>query len=300
MHLILFRILEKYFLILGAKTKGWNDHRKSFPNTGKMQKWDSAVCRQAGLLPLNKQKDRMKDSIFKVKSGQSTDFQFDKRVVDVFDDMVVRSVPYYLEIQRMMAELATTYAKPGTNLYDLGCSTGTTMIAMSRSVDKGVNFVGVDESPQMLQKCEAKLLSNEIPQKFVLKDSDLNKEVNIENASVVVLCLVLQFVRPLNRQKLIRSIYDQMNPGGAIILVEKVLSEGKEFNRKFIDYYYDYKRRNDYNEMEIAQKREALENVLIPYKLSENISMLSEAGFKECETFFKWYNFAGIVAVKPQ
>jgi len=240
----------------------------------------------------------MIDNIFKEKSGTSTDFQFDKRVVDVFDDMVIRSVPYYLEMQRMMVELAGAFVKPETNLYDLGCSTGTTLISISKTIDKSVNFVGIDESPQMLDKCANNFELNKVQQKYSLKSFDLNKGVEIENASVVILCLTLQFVRPLNRAQLIQSVYDQMNKGGAIILVEKVLGEGTSFNRKFIDYYYDYKRRNDYNEMEIAQKREALENILIPYKLSENIQLLNDAGFKECETFFKWYNFAGLIAVK--
>jgi len=240
----------------------------------------------------------MLDSIYKEKANVSTDFQFDKKVVDVFDDMVVRSVPYYLEIQRMMVELAGSIAKSETNLYDLGCSTGTTMISMSKVLDHSINFVGIDESPQMLESCRKNLEANDVKQKFSLKSYDLNEGIEIENASVVVLCLTLQFVRPLNRTQLVQSIYDQLNPGGALILVEKVLGEGTSFNRKFIDYYYDYKRRNDYNELEIAQKREALENVLIPYKLSENIKLLSDVGFKECETFFKWYNFAGLVAVK--
>ncbi len=240
----------------------------------------------------------MIDSIFKEKSDQSTDFKFDKKVVDVFDDMVVRSVPYYLEIQRMMVELAGTFAKPNTNLYDLGCSTGTTLISMSKNLDHSVGFVGIDESPQMLESCKSNLEANKVEQCFNLNAFDLNKGVKIENASVVILCLTLQFVRPLYRAKLIQSIYDQINEGGAIILVEKVIGEGNEFNRKFIDLYYDYKRRNDYNDMEIAQKREALENILIPFKLSENIQMLKDAGFKECETFFKWYNFTGMIAVK--
>ncbi|WP_346860516.1 carboxy-S-adenosyl-L-methionine synthase CmoA [uncultured Draconibacterium sp.] len=240
----------------------------------------------------------MIDKVFKEKADQSTDFRFDKKVVDVFDDMVVRSVPYYLEIQRMMVELANTFAKPNTNLYDLGCSTGTTMISMSKELDKSVGFVGIDESPQMLESCRNNLDANGVEQVVKLNSFDLNKGVEIENASVVILCLTLQFVRPLYRAKLIQSIYDQMNPGGAIILVEKVIGEGSDFNRKFIDYYYDYKRRNDYNDMEIAQKREALENILIPFKLSENIHMLEEAGFKDCETFFKWYNFTGLIAIK--
>jgi tRNA (cmo5U34)-methyltransferase len=238
------------------------------------------------------------DNIFKQKIEKSTDFKFDKTVVDVFDDMVVRSVPFYLEMQRMITELAKDYTLPGTSLYDLGCSTGTTMLSLNRVLDPSVKFVGIDESQQMLDMCNANLKQEMISRPYELVAGDLNQTVEIRNASTVVLCLTLQFVRPLNRLKLLQSVYNQLNPGGCLILVEKILAETSEFNRQMIKYYYDYKRRNNYDDMEISQKREALENVLIPYKLSEDQQLLLEAGFNSCETFFKWYNFSGIVAFK--
>jgi tRNA (cmo5U34)-methyltransferase len=105
-------------------------------------------------------------------------------------------------------------------------------------------------------------------------------------------------VRPIYREKLVHDIYKGLNPGGVLILVEKILAEESNFNRDFIKYYYNYKRRNNYSELEISQKREALENVLVPYKLSEDISLLRDQGFAHCEVFFKWYNFAGLVATK--
>ena len=139
---------------------------------------------------------------------------------------------------------------------------------------------------------------NGIQRNYDLKSMDLNKGIMLDNASVVIMCLTLQFIRPLYREKLLKEIYDQMNENSCFILIEKVLGEDSLFNRLFIKYYYDFKRRNNYNEMEISQKREALENVLIPYKLMENRELLSGAGFRYVETFFKWYNFSGLVAVK--
>ena len=133
---------------------------------------------------------------------------------------------------------------------------------------------------------------------YELRCADLNKGVKVSNASVVVLCLTLQFVRPVYREQLLKNIYAGLNSGGVLILVEKILAEDSLFNRDFIEYYYNYKRRNQYSEMEISQKREALENVLVPYKLSENISLLRDNGFAHCEVFFKWYNFAGLIATK--
>ncbi len=238
------------------------------------------------------------DEIFKTASMKSTDFQFDNNVVQVFDDMVVRSVPYYLEFQRMIAEIAKDYAQPGTAVYDLGCSTGTTFVTLNPFLDEAVEFVGLDNSGEMLTKCKTNLETQGFTRRFELINADLNKKVQMKNASVAILCLTLQFVRPVNRLKLLQSVQRQLNPGGILILIEKVLSEDTAFNRKFIEYYYEMKRRNNYNDMEIAVKREALENVLIPYKVSENFQMLQEAQFRSPEVFFKWYNFAGILALK--
>jgi tRNA (cmo5U34)-methyltransferase len=150
----------------------------------------------------------------------------------------------------------------------------------------------------MVAQCIENFKASNVDREYEIRNHDLNTGVKIENASVVVLCLTLQFIRPLYRDKLVQDIYNQMNPNSCLILIEKVLGEDSLFNRLFIKYYYDFKRRNNYNDMEIAQKREALENVLIPYKLMENREMLLGKGFRYCEVFFKWYNFAGLVAVK--
>lgn len=239
-----------------------------------------------------------KDEVFKGPITQSFDFKFDQKVVTVFDDMVTRSVPYYLEMQRMIGELAQEYARVGTTVYDLGCSTGTTMKNMDNTVDQKIKFIGVDDSNQMLEQCEKNLKNSGMTRPFELKNVDLNKGIQTENASVVVLCLTLQFIRPLYRVKLLEEIRSGLVEGGCVILVEKILAEESGLNRNFIKYYYDFKKRNSYSEMEIAQKREALENVLIPYKLSEDIDMLLTSGFSHCEVFFKWYNFAGMIAFK--
>lgn len=239
-----------------------------------------------------------KDEVFKEEIKKASDFKFGANVANVFDDMVNRSVPFYGEIQRMMAELAADHAREGSDVYDLGCSTGTTMIGMDTLVKPDIRFVGIDDSQEMLDKCKLKLMEIGFSRDYELRCADLSQNIQITNASVVVLCLTLQFVRPIYRQQLLQHIYDGLNPGGALILVEKILAEESDFNRDFIKYYYNYKRRNNYSEMEISQKREALENVLIPYKLSEDITLLRDRGFAHCEIFFKWYNFAGIIAVK--
>ena len=198
----------------------------------------------------------------------------------------------------MMTEIAIDFAVTGSNVYDLGCSTGTTLINLDRVLSTDINFIGIDDSKEMLEKCKSNFDNAGLKRTYNLQYADLNKGVKLENPSVVIMCLTLQFIRPLYREKLIEDIYSQMNENGCLILIEKVLGEDSLFNRQFIKYYYDYKRRNQYNEMEISQKREALENVLIPYKLMENRELLLNKGFRYVETFFKWYNFCGMVAVK--
>jgi len=238
------------------------------------------------------------DQVFKTEIQKAGDFKFDTDVANVFDDMVNRSVPFYGEMQRMMAEQAADYAKSGTDVYDLGCATGTTLMSMNTSIVEDIRFIGLDDSVKMLDKCQIKLQAAGFKRSFELQLADLNEKIDISNASVVILCLTLQFVRPMYREKLLKTIFDGLNSGGVLILTEKILAEDSVFNRDFIKHYYNYKRRNHYSEMEISQKREALENILIPYKLSENMNLLNDAGFSHCEVFFKWYNFAGLVATK--
>jgi tRNA (cmo5U34)-methyltransferase len=239
-----------------------------------------------------------KDEVFRDEIEKASDFKFGANVAKVFDDMVNRSVPFYGEIQRMMAELAADHAKEETFVYDLGCSTGTTMIGMDTMVNPEIKFIGVDDSQEMLDKCKSKFIEIGFSRNYELRCADLGQGMQIQNASVVVLCLTLQFVRPIYRERLLADIYKGLNSGGVLILVEKILAEESNFNRDFIKYYYNYKRRNHYSELEISQKREALENVLVPYKLSENITLLRDKGFSHCEVFFKWYNFAGLIATK--
>ena len=239
-----------------------------------------------------------KDEIFKDKLKPVGDFIFNREVATVFDDMLNRSVPFYQEIQRMIAELAYDFAVDGTNIYDLGCSTGTTLLNLNRILGGRVRFIGVDYSNDMLEKCRKKLSENHFAGEYELICSDLNKGILVENASVVVMVLSLQFIRPLHRERLIENVFRGINDNGSLIIVEKVLGEDSVFNRLFIKYYYDMKKRNGYSDLEISKKRESLENVLIPYRLLENRELLLKQGFRYCDIFFKWYNFCGMVAVK--
>ncbi len=238
-----------------------------------------------------------KDHLYAIPKPLIPDFTFGAETAAVFDDMLERSVPFYTEIQRMIGEIATDFAMAGSNVYDLGCSTGGTLRCLG-NLDKEVTLVGVDSSAEMLARAEQELQAANFGRRYVLRCQDLNQGLEIENASAVIMCLTLQFVRPLHRERVMQTIYRGLNHQGCLILVEKVLANETLMNRLFIKYYYDLKRRNGYSDIEIAQKREALENVLIPYRLEENAGLLEAAGFRKPEIFFKWYNFCGLLAVK--
>ena len=238
------------------------------------------------------------DKVF-AEDMKINDFQFDKTVVDVFDDMVARSVPLYRETQTSALNLAKNFVAPKTNVYDIGSSTGTLLIHFADLVnDQTVEFVGYDCSKPMIDKAIEKLDASNATDQLKFRLGNIEEDLSLNNASVIFMTYTLQFIRPLRRQIVINKLFEALNPGGALIMIEKVLGNNSLFNRLYIDLYYDYKAQVGYSDKEIVQKREALENILIPYRMDENVTMLSEAGFESIDTFFKWYNWAGIIAVK--
>ena len=239
-----------------------------------------------------------RDEIFSEKREGVADFDFGERTAEVFDDMLDRSVPLYRELQRMTGEIAAEFAVDGSHVYDLGCSTGITLRTLCEAVAADVRFIGVDYSEAMLVRARREFAERGITRPVEFIQADLNHGFAVTNASVVVLNLTLQFVRPLYRDLLVRSIHAGLNENGCLILIEKVLGNDSLFNRLFIRFYYDMKKRNGYSETEIAQKREALENVLIPYRVDENADLLRKNGFTHMDVFLKWYNFCGLLAVK--
>ncbi len=239
-----------------------------------------------------------KDAIFARERPRAADFEFGPETAGVFDDMVGRSVPFYGEIQRMVCELAADFAASGSTLYDLGCATGTTLLALDPLVPPDVHFVGVDNADAMLAQARRKLARRSNSRQIDLRLADLHESPIIENASVVLMILTLQFIRPLHRARIMRRIAQGLNENGCLILVEKLALGNSLLNRLFINYYYAMKRRHGYSEIEIAQKREALENILIPYRLDENRELLLENGFRHVEEFFRWYNFSALIALK--
>lgn len=242
-----------------------------------------------------------RDRVFVESTARASDFVFNTEVAQVFDDMIVRSIPFYLEQQCMIKEIGKKFWIPGTDVYDLGCSTATTLINLCREIEGPVRFVGYDNSIPMLERAKRKIKENGFENHIEVRYGDLNEDLlnlSLDNASVVTMCFTLQFLRPLKRDYLIKRIYNGLVEGGALVVTEKILTNSSHMNRFFIDFYYDFKKRNGYSENEILRKREALENVLIPYRIDENLELFRRNGFEIVETFFQWYNFAGFLCVK--
>ncbi|MBT3583600.1 MAG: carboxy-S-adenosyl-L-methionine synthase CmoA [Halobacteriovoraceae bacterium] len=240
-----------------------------------------------------------RDTVFSDKRDAITGFQFDDEVAAVFDDMVSRSVPFYNEIHRIILDLLDRVFKNQGPIYDLGCSTGSTISIIAKHLEKkGITpqFIGVDNSRAMLDKCEEKLKEHKVDQ--VRLHCQNIEDVSIHDAEVVLMNYTMQFIPTEKRQALLKKVYDGLRPGAMFILSEKINCTESSIHELVTELYYDFKRRNGYSELEISQKREALENVLVPLTPKEQITNLKSAGFEKSEMVFRWYNFACYLGIK--
>lgn len=239
----------------------------------------------------------MKDTLFKSDDVKG-EFRFDAKVAEVFDDMLSRSVPFYGEVQRIIANLATEHYREGTKIFDLGCSTGTTIINVCNAAAGGrLDIIGVDSSEPVIAKAREKISKAGLAAKIELVCKNI-RDIEIRDASVVIMNYTMQFIKPESRKALIRQIYDGLDKGGILLISEKVLEEDVAMSDLFIDKYYDFKREMGYSDLEIAKKREALDKVLIPMTTDEELRLLNDGGFDNVSIFFKWFNFTSFIAVK--
>jgi len=222
-------------------------------------------------------------------------FEFDEEVAAVFDDMLQRSVPFYKESQKITEFFALKHLQEDSTLYDLGSSTASLLINISRKLECNANLIGLDNSDAMLEQARKKSLA--LGAKIELENADI-LEYDYKEADVFVSNYTLQFIRPLVREELVKKIASSLKEEGIFIFSEKVISHHSKLNKDLIECYYDFKKEQGYSEYEIMQKREALENVLVPYSEDENIKMAKNCGFSHCEVVFRWANFATFIAVK--
>ena len=239
-----------------------------------------------------------KDDIFAEPLAQVPNFSFDDQVADVFPDMIQRSVPGYQTIIQTIGKLTSRFQQADSNYYDLGCSLGAATLAMRRNIN-AVNskIIAVDNSSAMVERCERHLQAfrSEIPVEVKLADI---RQQTIENAAIVVINFTLQFLPKEDRNALINSIYLGLKPGGLLILSEKFINNDAQTNELLVELHHDFKRANGYSELEISQKRSALENVMKPDTLPEHQQRLQQAGFTSQTLWFQCFNFCSMVAIK--
>jgi len=243
-------------------------------------------------------KNTSEDNLFASPLDEIVDFVFDEKVVDVFPDMINRSVPGYSTIINLIGTIAQQRAQPDTCLYDLGCSLGAASLAIRhRLTQTGCKIISVDNAEAMIERFEKIVQRDNSPIPVDTICADI-QDVEIKNASVVVMNFTLQFI-PLNqRQDILAKIFAGLNEGGCLILSEKLAFPDEKENAMQIDLHHAFKKANGYSDLEIAQKRSALENVLIPETAAKHCQRLKETGFTHVFQWFQCFNFASFIAIK--
>lgn len=238
------------------------------------------------------------DLIFSTKQRALKDFAFDEQVVEVFPDMISRSVPGYNTIIETIGRLSHQYVKENTTIYDLGCSLGAATLAMKKAITaENCNIIGVDNSPAMVERCKMHINAFKGNTPVEIVEGNII-DFPITNASMVVLNFTLQFVEPEKRKDVIANIANGLNKGGLLVLSEKLSDEDKVADDLLIDLHHDFKRANGYSELEIAQKRTALEKVMLTDSVNTQIERLKSAGFSHVTPWFQCFNFYSLVAIK--
>ncbi|MCT8553665.1 carboxy-S-adenosyl-L-methionine synthase CmoA [Glaesserella parasuis] len=239
-----------------------------------------------------------KDALFSAPIEKLGDFTFDESVAEVFPDMIQRSVPGYSNIITAIGMLASRFVTDQSNVYDLGCSRGAGILSIRRNVEKaGVRIIGVDNSEPMVERCRRHLEAyhSDIPVEILCDDI---RHIEIKNASMVVLNFTLQFLPREDRLALLRKIYHGLNPNGVLVLSEKFTFEDNTINELLIDLHHTFKRANGYSELEVSQKRTALENVMLTDSIDTHKARLKEAGFSQVDLWFQCFNFGSMITIK--
>ena len=239
-----------------------------------------------------------KDRIYAQPQLSIAGFRFDRSVASVFPDMIKRSVPGYETIIAMTGTLAERYAQPGSRCYDLGCSLGASTVAMRHHIPHNdCRIIAVDNSEAMLEQCRQVLTRDDGPVPVELVCDDV-QNVEVGDASMAVLNFTLQFIPVAQRRGLLQDIADGLRTGGVLVLSEKVAFEDPQHQQLMIELHHNFKRANGYSDLEISQKRSALEDVLVPETLATHRQRLRDAGFSSVDVWFQCFNFASLIAIK--
>ncbi len=238
----------------------------------------------------------MRDEIYS-KSDLSGPFRFDQTVVDVFSDMIKRSVPGYEDIADLQGRMLAFHLKEGQRIYDLGCSLGHSLYALARHLTFPLDVIGVDLSEPMLKTFAGSLQKNPLPWPIELIQAPI-QEVELKSCGAVLMNFTLQFIPRAERSELLKKIYDALEPGGVLLISEKIHSENSVLERLQVEVHHNFKRGNGYSALEIHKKREALEEVLLPDTVAEHLTRFENCGFTASEILYKWFNFTSFVCLK--
>lgn len=242
--------------------------------------------------------DKPRDNIYATPQPMIVDFAFDEKVAGVFPDMIRRSVPGYETVITLLGLLAERYARPDSRVYDFGSSLGAATLSMrQRIAHDSCQIVAVDNSTAMTERCRQILSQDNSPVGVDVICADI-RDIQVEQASLVVLNFTLQFIPQAERQALLDHIFAGLLPGGALVLSEKLAFDNENEQQFQADMHLAFKKANGYSELEISQKRTALENVLIPDSFGTHRKRLQQAGFKNVYQWFQCFNFSSLLAVK--
>ncbi len=251
-----------------------------------------------------------KDQIYKASDNAQRakrgSFVFDARVATVFEDMISRSVPGYQQILEMLPTLTrqcqlSQTAEKQANYYDLGCSLGAGMVAMAQGLNPesdNTTIIGIDNSAAMIEQAtqNISLIENQTAASQLIEQDLLESEVS--SAMMVLMNFTLQFIALEHRDHLIQRIYDGLHSNGYLVLSEKITFDDDTTNQALINIHHQYKADQGYSQLEIAQKRDAIENVLIPETLAVHIKRLKSAGFRIITPWVQNLQFISILAIK--
>lgn len=238
-----------------------------------------------------------KDNIYAQPREHVSAFCFDEHVVRVFDDMIARSVPGYGLLLEMISVITREYAKPDTTLYDLGCSLGASTLAMRHSAPAGTRIVAIDNAPAMIERAQHNITADAATAPVTLLCDDI-RQLAFERSSLMTFNLTLQFIPAADRLPLLSRMADALIKDGALILSEKIQLPDAQKNQTITTLHHGFKRAQGYSDLEIAQKRSALDNVLIPDTLDTHIQRLHDAGFTQVVPWFQCFNFVSLLAIR--
>ena len=238
-----------------------------------------------------------KDQVYAEQQKDIAGFKFDAKVADVFENMINRSVPGYPLMLDLIGVLGEKYASAGTQCYDLGCSLGASTLKLRQHLPQSCHLIGIDSSSAMVERCRANVARDHSQASVEIVEQRI-QDTQFENASVVVVNFTLQFIPDDERQSILKKISAGMIQGGALILAEKIKFNDPEQQQSMTLLHHEFKKYQGYSDLEVAQKRASLENVLVPNTEEEHIERLLNAGFSSAQVYIRCLNFASILAIK--